>query len=59
MTAGESLKKSAEGTKNVTDRVVDSVEKKINDVTDTVSHAMGSAADGIHHAASQDQSPKK
>ncbi|NNC14072.1 hypothetical protein HII28_19615 [Planctomonas sp. JC2975] len=59
MTAGEGIKKGAEGTKKVTDRVVDSVEKKINDVTDTVSHAMGSATDGIHHAASQDRTPKK
>jgi hypothetical protein len=46
MTAGEGIKKGAEGTKNVTDKVVDSVEKKINDVTDAV-------AKGIHRSASE------
>jgi len=59
MTAGEGIKKGAEGTKNVTDRVVDSVEKKINDVTSSVNHGLGAAADAVHHAASQDDRAKK
>lgn len=59
MTAGEGVKKGAEGTKNVTDRVVDSVEKKINDVTNSVSHALGAAADGVHHAAGDSGSSKE
>ncbi|NNC12111.1 hypothetical protein HII28_09500 [Planctomonas sp. JC2975] len=52
MTAGDGIKKGAEGTKNVTDKVVDSVEKKINDVTDAV-------ARGIHRGASQSDMPEK
>ncbi|HWL01572.1 MAG TPA: hypothetical protein VNQ52_04280 [Microbacteriaceae bacterium] len=43
----------------MTDRVVDSVEKKVNEVTTVVSDALGSAADAIHRAASDDSKPKK
>ncbi len=53
MTAGEGIKKGAEGTKNVTDKVVDAVEGKINDVTDTVEHALKAAGGKVHEAAGE------
>jgi hypothetical protein len=51
MTAGDSIKHAAEGTKKVTDRVVDAVETKVNEVTDTVQEALKGAGDKVHHAA--------
>jgi hypothetical protein len=54
MTAGESIKKAAQGTKNVTDRVVDAVEDKVDDVSDTVQDALQKAGDKIHKAAGGD-----
>jgi hypothetical protein len=59
MTAGESIKKSAEGAKNVTDTSVDAVETKVNEITDTVESAVKSVADKIHHQAGQDKSHDK
>lgn len=53
MTAGEGIKKGAEGTKNVTDHVVDSVEGTINSVTDSVEKALKTAGEKIHEAASR------
>jgi len=54
MTAEDSVKHAAEGTKNAADRVVDTVEGKINDVTDAVEEAMRDAGDKIHRAAGGD-----
>ncbi|WP_298229451.1 hypothetical protein [Gryllotalpicola sp.] len=58
MTAGESIKKGAEGAKKVTDNVVDAVEGKVNEATDAVENALKTAADKIHHAASHDTTHK-
>lgn len=58
MTAGEGIKKAAEGTKNVTGRVVDAVEDKVNEVTDTVQHALHRSGENIHEAAGQPKTPK-
>jgi hypothetical protein len=55
MTAGEGIKKGAAGAKNVTEKSVDAVEKKIDEVTDTVEHALRTAADKIHEQAGQDK----
>ncbi|CAN5322990.1 hypothetical protein BH09ACT6_BH09ACT6_03330 [soil metagenome] len=55
MTAGESIKKGAEGTKNLTDKIVDAVEGKINDITDSVEKGLQAAGDKIHEAASQEK----
>ena len=54
MTAGESIKKSAEAAKDVTDKTVDAVDDKINELTDTVAGALKDVADKIHHQAGQD-----
>ncbi len=54
VTAGEGIKKGAEGTKNVTDKSVDAVEAKINKVTDTVEGALRKAADAVHSQAGRD-----
>lgn len=54
MTAGESIKKAAQGTKNVTERVVDAVEDKIGDVTDAVQDALQKAGDKVHEATDSD-----
>lgn len=59
MTAGESIKKSAEGAKDVADKSVDAVEAKINEITSTVEDALKGAADKIHHQAGQDTSNDK
>ncbi|SDY52695.1 hypothetical protein [Herbiconiux ginsengi] len=59
MTAGENIKKGAENTKNVTDKVVDAVEEKVNQVTDAVEGAFHKAGDKIHAAASQDTPHQK
>ena len=40
MTVGDSIKRAAQGTKNVTEKVVDAVETKVSDVTDTVQDAV-------------------
>lgn len=53
MTAGEGIKKAADETKQVADRVVDAVEDKVNDVTDAVQDALQRAGDRIHGAASR------
>ena len=55
MTAGESIKKAAQGTKNVTDRVVDAVEDKVDDVTDAEWDSEGGALerDGDDAAAAE------
>ncbi len=53
MTAGEGIKKGAAGTKHVTDKSVDAVEAKVNEVTDTVAGALNTAADKIHDQAGQ------
>ena len=58
MTAGEGIKRGAEGTKNVTDKTVDAVENKVNDVTSAVGHAMESAVNSVHRAASKPREPK-
>lgn len=55
MTAGDRIKRAAEGTKNVTGRVVDAVETKINDVTDTVQDAVHDAGDRVHDVAGRHQ----
>lgn len=54
MTAGDSIKKAGQATKNVTDRVVDAVEGKINDVTDAVQDTLREAGNKIHQAAGGD-----
>lgn len=54
MTAGDSIKHAAEGAKNVTDRVVDAVQGKVNDATDAVQDAVREAGDKIHLAAGGD-----
>jgi len=51
MTAGEGIKKGAEGTKDVTDKSVNAVEAKIDEVTDTVENALKTAAGSIHRQA--------
>ncbi len=51
MTAGEGIKTGAEATKNDTDRAVDAVEAKVNEVTDTVADALNTAGEKIHAAA--------
>lgn len=53
MTAGKGIKKAAEGTKKTTEHVVDAVEGKVNDVTDTAQSALKKAADKVHGAAGQ------
>lgn len=58
MTAGDSIKKAAQGTKNVTERVVDAVEGTINDVTDSVQGAVQHAGDKIHSAAGGEASER-
>ncbi len=55
MTAGDSFKHAADGTKNVTDTVVDAVEGKINQVTDVVQDALQTAGDKIHGAVGGDK----
>ncbi len=57
MTAGEGIKKTAEGTKKVTDRVVDAVEDKVADVTD--GGAVHRGADKVRGAASHDSESEK
>ncbi len=54
MNVGDSIKKAAEGTKNVTERVVDAVEGKINDVTDAVQDTFRDAGNKVHEAAGGD-----
>ncbi len=54
MTAGDGIKHGAEGAKNVTDKVVDSVEQKIDEVATTVGGALGSATEAIRHAVGKD-----
>ncbi|HEY0117206.1 MAG TPA: hypothetical protein VGC04_00325 [Cellulomonas sp.] len=54
MTAGDSIKHAAEGAKNVTDRVVEAVQDKINDATDAVEDAVRDATNKIHLAAGGD-----
>ena len=58
MTAGEGVKKAAEGAKNVTDRVVDAVEAKINQATDAVEDAVHRGGAKVHEAASQSDATK-
>ncbi len=53
MTAGEGIKKGAEGTKPVTDRVVNAVEGKINDVTDMPGTGVRTAGTKAHGAVAQ------
>ncbi len=59
MTAGEGIKKAGDGTKNVTDRVVDAVEGKVNQVTDAVEGALHHAGDKIHESAGQPETAAK
>ncbi len=54
MTAGEGIKKGAEGAKNVTEKSVDAVGAKVNEITTTVSDALGTAAEKIHAQAGED-----
>lgn len=55
MTVGDNIKRAAQGTKNVTEAVVDAVETKVNDVTDTVQDALHDAGEKIHGAVGQDE----
>ncbi len=55
MTAGEGIKKAGEATKNLTDRVVDAVEDKVNEVTDIVQDALHRSGENIHKAAGQSE----
>lgn len=58
MTVGDSIKRAAQGTKNVTDKVVDAVESKISDVTDTIHDAAYDASDRIHKATGREPKEK-
>lgn len=58
MTVGDSVKRAAEGTKNVTEKVVDAVEAKVSDVTDTVENAVHGAGEKIHGAVGRDEEKK-
>lgn len=58
MTAGEGIKKAGKGVKNVTDRVVDAVEGKVNEVTDIVQDALHRSGENIHKAAGQPETPQ-
>lgn len=59
MTTGEQIKKASEGAKKSTDKVVDAIEDKINEVTDAVEGALRRAGDRIHKAAGGPESPEK
>ena len=56
MTVGDSIKRAAEGTKNVTEKAVDAVETKVSDVTDTVQDALHDAGQKIQGAVGRDGS---
>jgi len=58
MTVGDSIKRAAQGTKNVTEKVVDAVETKVSDVTDTVQDALHDAGEKIHGAVGRDEDEK-
>ncbi|GGI74906.1 hypothetical protein G3N30_10865 [Microbacterium lacticum] len=59
MTVGDSIKRAAEGTKNVTEKAVDAVETKVSDVTDTVQDALHDAGQKIQGAVGRDEDKTK
>ncbi len=58
MTIGDSIKRAAQGAKNVTENVVDAVETKVSEVTDTVEDALHDAGEKIHGAVGHDEDKK-
>lgn len=63
MTTGQGVKKAGERAKDVTDRTVDAVEGKINDLTDAIEGALHRTGTKVHEAAGRpgpdDEEPTK
>ncbi len=59
MTVGDSIKRAAQGTKNVTEKVVDAVETTVSDVTDTAQDALHNAGEKIQGAVGHDEDKQK
>jgi hypothetical protein len=59
MTTGEGIKKAGERAKDVTDRVVDAVEGKVNDLTDVVEGALDRTGTKVHEAAGRPETDDK
>lgn len=58
MTVGDGIKRAAQATKNVTEKVVDVVEAKVNDVTDAVEGSIHTVGEKIHRAVGRDEAEK-
>ncbi|WP_251439850.1 hypothetical protein [Microbacterium sp. USTB-Y] len=54
MSVGDHIKSASENASNLTKRVVDAVENKVDDVTEAVEGAAQAAGEKIRHVAGSD-----